>query len=292
MKLAYLSLTFLLLFQGFHPALAVEPQTEQALFSSRTIQFSFTLTNTTNTLLPKAKFLTYAPIGNSNSHHQLISLTCSHPYETVHDDLGNRILRFTFTNIPPFATKIITIKAELLLSHKPKSTQNQGIQRFLRPEPFIESDHPEIIHLAEKLTKENQTETADNIFRWVAQNIEYTGYASRPQGALYAARNRKGDCTEYTALFVALCRAASIPARGIGGYIAAENTVLKPADYHNWAEFYEDGVWKLADPQKKVFRKNQADYIAMRIIGELTESPMGKFSRFKAKGEGVKVVMN
>ena len=93
-------------------------------------------------------------------------------------------------------------------------------------------------------------------------------------------------------LFVALCRANGMAARGIGGYVCSENTVLKPNDYHNWAEFYQDGAWRIADPQKKVFAQNQSDYIGMRVIGKSQKNPIGKFHRFRFEGKGLKVKMN
>ena len=103
---------------------------------------------------------------------------------------------------------------------------------------------------------------------------------------------KKGDCTEYMSSFVALCRASGIAARGIGGYICPESSKIKSAAYHNWAEFYHNGSWQIADPQNNVLMQNQADYIAMRIIRASEDNPMGSFNRFRVKGEGLKVKMN
>jgi len=93
-------------------------------------------------------------------------------------------------------------------------------------------------------------------------------------------------------LFAALCRANNIPARGIGGYISTQNKILKPGDYHNWAEFYLDGTWRISDPQNKVFMKDQANYIAMRLINASTDSSIEPFNKFRFKGAGLKVKMN
>ena len=117
------------------------------------------------------------------------------------------------------------------------------------------------------------------------------GYSARDRGALYALREKKGDCTEFMYLFVALCRRAQIPARGLGGYVCPKNMILRPTDYHNWAEFYADGRWYIADPYRKVFMPQTLEYVATRIIG-VTDSPLGDFARFRFKGEGLKVEMN
>lgn len=105
-------------------------------------------------------------------------------------------------------------------------------------------------------------------------------------------RNKQGDCTEFMYLFAALCRGNGIPSRGMGGYICRENTILRPNDYHDWAEFYEDGAWNIADPQKNVFMQNQFHYIAMRIVGESSINPMEEFRRFRFEGDGLIVKMN
>ena len=145
---------------------------------------------------------------------------------------------------------------------------------------------------AAKLRESDALKTITAVFRWVATNVRYSGYASQDRGALYALEHKKGDCTEYMDLFVALSRANGLPARRIGGYLSAENAVLKARDYHNWGEFYEDGTWQIADPQNNVLMQNQDDYIAMRIIRASGDNPLGTYNRFRVKGEGLQVKMN
>ena len=257
----------------------------------RQIRYSFTLQNTTNQLLRNAEFWTYAPVKQTPTQ-RCVSLKTSHPYELILDDLGNQILYFRFETIPPYSTKIITIKADLKLSNTPNRTIVPDIQRFLRAEKYVESDDPKLSEFAGRFKESEQVKTAENIFRWVADHVQYTGYLPNERGALYALRKKQGDCTEFMYLFVALCRANGVPARGMGGYVSTENTVLKPSDYHNWAEFYEDGAWRIADPQKRVFMKNQSHYISMKVIGESPKNSMGKFRRFRFEGDGLKVKMN
>jgi len=249
------------------------------------------LQNTTNRLLKHADFWTYAPV-KQTSTQRCIGLETSHPYQLISDNLGNQILHFAFDNLPPYATKIVTIKANLELSDTPTSTSVGDLQPFLRAEKYLESDAPELSRFAKKFKDSEQVKTAENIFRWVADHVQYTGFSANERGALYALRNKKGDCTEFMYLFAAFCRANGIAARGIGGYVCSENTVLKPNDYHNWAEFYQDGAWRIADPQKKVFMENQSHYIAMQVIAESTNNPMGRFHRFRFAGDGLKVKMN
>jgi transglutaminase-like putative cysteine protease len=142
------------------------------------------------------------------------------------------------------------------------------------------------------LTVRDPLSTAHNIFQWVADNLTYSGYVKDPRGACYALQSRQGDCTEFMYLFIALCRAAGIPARGLGGYVTDKNAILKSGDYHNWAEFYVNGRWRLADPHRQVFMPQQAHYVVMRILGTSPENPMGQYDRFRSAGEGFSVIMN
>jgi transglutaminase-like putative cysteine protease len=208
------------------------------------------------------------------------------------DDSGNQVLYFTFENLAPFGSRVVSIKANLLVSASANPTPSGPWPRDLNPQKYIESDHPAIIRVAQKLHAPDSSKTIEKVFHWVAGHVRYSGYADKDRGALYALEHKKGDCTEYADLFVALCRANGIAARPIGGYVCPQNGVLTARDYHNWGEFYQNGTWKLADPQKRALMQNSADYIAMRIIHASEDDPMGPYNRFRCKGEGLKVRMN
>ena len=255
------------------------------------IHFSFTLQNTSARIIKKAEFWTYAPV-KQTATQKCVQVKSSHPYQLVTDDLGNQLLHFTFNDLPPYAAKIISIKTDLLLSKYTRPLPENQLQRYLGPEKYIESDDADINRLAQKLKASESVKTAQNIYRWVADNVRYAGYVKNTRGARYALTHKKGDCTEFANLFVALCRADRIPARIIGGYVLKNSAVVKPASYHNWAEFYLDGVWNAVDPQNMVFMQNRSDYIAMRIISATAETSLPAVNRFGSKGEGLKVSMN
>ncbi|MBM3496347.1 MAG: transglutaminase domain-containing protein, partial [Armatimonadetes bacterium] len=93
-----------------------------------------------------------------------------------------------------------------------------GLVRYLKREPNIESDDPEIKALAKQLTAGCAT-TWDGVVKigaWVKQNITYEITGS---GARECLRTRKGDCGPHSWLTIALCRAAGIPARITGGVL-------------------------------------------------------------------------
>jgi transglutaminase-like putative cysteine protease len=257
----------------------------------RQVQYHFTLQNKSNQLLKQTEFRTHAPVKLTATQH-CSRIQTSHPYKLTTDVLGNQILNFTFDEFLPYATRIVTVTADLLISNRAKPLIEKDLQTFLIPEKYIEADNSEIYSLAQRLKARTPLKTAERIFRWVADNVQYVGYLRNDRGALYALRHRQGDCTEFMYLFAALCRANQIPSRCMGGYICRENSILKPANYHNWAEFYHEGVWRISDPQNNVFMKDASNYIAMRLIIGSTLTSELQFNRYQFKGEGLNVKMN
>jgi len=269
--------------------LTTVPLADAADEQTRHIQYGFTLRNTRGAVIDRAEFWTYAPV-NKTSAQSVERLHVSHPHDLIEDAQGNQILHFVFPNFPPYGTKIVRIEADLQMgtSPLPSATPDGSTTNARR---YVEIDHPAFIEQAPVFNANSPSQTVHRIFLWVSRHVSDEGYVRKPAGALYALKHGIGDCTEYMYLFIALCRRAGIPARGIGGYICSRNTILSPEGYHNWAEFYEGGRWWIADPQRNVLRDQSENYVALRMIGE-GESPMSDAPRFRFVGHGLKVKMN
>jgi len=255
------------------------------------IRYGFTVTNTTNQLARDVRLRAFAPMGQTTTHKRVKTIA-SHPFDELDDGAGNPVLVLRLGELPPYASRVVTIVTDLLVASEPIRTIAENENAFMTAEKYVESDHSAVVDLAHSLKKSDVHATARNVFDWVAGNLKYSGYHKNPRGALQALKQRQGDCTEFMDAFIALCRANGIPARGMGGYLCNRNTVLKPAGYHNWAEFYDGRTWCLADPQNKVFLTGQADYIATHVI----RGPAGLYARnaiqYEAAGKGITVQMN
>ena len=83
--------------------------------TGKRIQYSYTLQNKTNRVIEKAEFWAHAPVKQTASQ-RCQELTANYPFQTISDPYGNQVLHFTFNNLAPYATRIITIKANLLVS--------------------------------------------------------------------------------------------------------------------------------------------------------------------------------
>jgi len=176
------------------------------------------------------------------------------PSRFFHED-GNRYAEFVFVK-PDKRMKVeINIRAELLrydlLTAREKREQDlsegPGFEDFLKQEKHIEKDDPQIQEIAES-SIEGQTEVGivKNIYNYVIDNLEYTLHGKKDWGAVKALQQKKGDCTEYSDLFVAICRAKNIPARVVTGYTMRFDT---DSSKHNWAEVYlQKYGWVPFDP--------------------------------------------
>ena len=122
---------------------------------------------------------------------------------------------------------------------------------FLESTTAIQSDHPKIIKAVNKIIRKldmdasgNQNKAkAEAMFRWVYKNVEKEMTISLPS-ALDVLHTMKGDCNEHTYLFVALARAAKIPAKIITGLVFTKGRFY----YHAWPAVYIDSKWLEMDP--------------------------------------------
>jgi transglutaminase-like putative cysteine protease len=260
-----------------------------AASAERYVRYGFTMQNPTDQLVPEAELWVCAPL-KETSAQRLLHLKVSPPHEERTDKLGNCLLRFVFSNVPPYAVRIATVEATLALSAEPGPIAAEP-GRWLKSGPLFEYEDEAFGRLAPEFPVGASEQTARAIYDWVRGHLQDAGYDGTDRGALYALTQKKGDCTEYAALFVALCRRAGIPARAMGGYVATQNAILDPASFHNWAEYHLDGRWHLADPHAGAFNEKADQYVATRVLGE-SDSPLGNFARFRCLGEDLKVEMN
>lgn len=111
-------------------------------------------------------------------------------------------------------------------------------RRYTQPEKLIECGSQEIVSAARNIVgaEENPYLKVQKIYAFVIKHLLYE-LQEEEQGALWAFKNRVGDCSEYSYLFVALCRATGIPARVQAGFVFHHiGEFLK--DGHMWAEYY------------------------------------------------------
>lgn len=144
---------------------------------------------------------------------------------------------------------------QIFASFRPfTKTSDNELTVNLKPTEYWRADDPQIVSLARSL------QTPKAIYDYVTSTLSYDYQRVQPNverlGAVKALQNPKNAiCMEFTDLFIALARAAGIPAQEINGYAYTENPQIEPlslvADVlHSWPEYWDKTrqVWVPVDP--------------------------------------------
>jgi transglutaminase-like putative cysteine protease len=119
--------------------------------------------------------------------------------------------------------------------------------QYARPERFIEAGDPEIVELATQAAngETNPYLLAHRFYDYVVDTAQYELLGEGLRGANALVETGVGECGDYAALFVALCRSAGVPVRPVVGYWAISGI----EQTHVWAEFFvEPFGWIPVDP--------------------------------------------
>lgn len=180
---------------------------------------------------------------------------------------ANQILYFNIS-IPADSSYVISLKYDILsaeglwlinpVSISPYNTSSDLYLNYTKAEEFIESDNSLVVSLAQQIAGNvtNPFLVARRFYEWVSTSIQYQ-IQSEERGAVWAINNRRGDCSEYSDLLIALCRSQGIPARKITGWAFSDLAanfipgIYNYKDYpaHAWVEIYFEGYgWMVVDP--------------------------------------------
>ncbi len=124
---------------------------------------------------------------------------------------------------------------------QPYDAEAPEVKRYLKPEARVQSDQADLQAIAARYVGHQRPwgEVAFNLYTWVLNHVDYK-FVDGFKGAAWCFTEQHGECGDYSALFVALCRAAGIPARLCPGFHLTD----RPNEYHVWAEFLlPTGEW-------------------------------------------------
>lgn len=155
----------------------------------------------------------------------------------------------------------------------------------LKPSNFWQTGNDQIMELAGEL------KTAGAIYNYVTGNLSYDVTRVKPSatrlGAIDSLKNPiNATCTEFTDTFIAIARAAGIPAREINGFAYSENRELQPLSLvsdvlHAWPEYWSNSKsnWIPVDPTwgsttgRDFFNEFDLKHFTFVIHGEDPEKP-------------------
>jgi transglutaminase-like putative cysteine protease len=203
----------------------------------------------------------WLPVPSSDAQQTIASVevnaSLGHKFESE-SEYGNRVLHL-WSDHPAAAAATISF----VCTRGEESALSPGVETNVSRKPLpvprlLEADRLGVINdrvraLAATITR-GRADTlgkARAIYDYVLNHMAYDkktpGWGNGD--TLRACDVRKGNCTDFHALFISLARASGIPARfGIGVQVPAGQTSGTIAGYHCWAEFWlADKGWVPVD---------------------------------------------
>jgi hypothetical protein len=167
-------------------------------------------------------------------------------YQTVDDTVKIMVVRIPMLQSGQVAEATVTYEVRRSTILPPDDTDqyvlpdvdklDRKVRIYLTPSPMIESRDPRVRRLAKEIgvEKEKAWERVEAIYDWVREEVEYKNGPLK--GAVKALQDKTGDCEELTSLFIAICRAAGIPARTVWvqGHCYPEFYLLDAAGEGHW----------------------------------------------------------
>lgn len=207
------------------------------------------------------------PNPHSNNLIEKISLPPDTNYQTVYyqnlnpkpvnvevDADGNWLALY---EVPPKQTLQVVAEGQVNIFSQPKNQERINLEdreKYLAPTNYWQASDHKIRNLALEL------KTPENIYNYLVETLEYD-YSEVKKGAVRKGAVKtleephKSICTDFTDLFIALARAAGIPARELDGFAYTENSRLSEIAQntdllHSWPEYFDEARkrWVMVDP--------------------------------------------
>jgi len=225
------------------------------------------------------KFQLYLPIPPEREHQKISNQThYPQPSDYLTDKYGQKIAYFEFNNILPGQTFGMYWIGDISTSYKEydidpnkvsglETIPQDIIDVYTRNEEMYSLQSDIIQHAAEEASAgaTNTYWMAKNILNFVNANLTHGGSGGW-DNAETVYINKEGTCSEFTYLFIALCRANGLPARYVGGTMKRENMI--DTSFHRWAEVYLPPYgWVPFDAQTNKFARSRNDAFIVSFSG-------------------------
>jgi hypothetical protein len=164
-------------------------------------------------------------------------------------DLVSADDRQSIANINP-AAKTFDVVVTARRAPVKKGEEAKAGEEFTRSNYFINSDN-ELVKQHAKRAVGNTVdpwEKAKKIELWVRHNMRAVDYSEAMAPADHVAKTLSGDCTEFSMLMAAMCRAEKVPSRTAIGLVYVNNLLGRPGlAFHMWTEVFVHGQWLALD---------------------------------------------
>jgi transglutaminase-like putative cysteine protease len=245
----------------------------------RTRNFEFEYQVTVSGLPSGTKHLDlWVPVPHDDAYQQIknLSVEASGAYETGVGMEGNTMTHLGIDNPQDGQVRLkMTFQAARTEHVQPRLARDEGspdenpkaLAEWLKPDRLVPIDGQIRTWAREVVEKSNahtDLEMARAIYNHVVATVKYdkTGKGWGRGDIYYACDARRGNCTDFHAIFIGYCRALRIPARfAIGFPLPEDHGEGKIAGYHCWAEFYAKGIgWIPIDASEAAKNPSKREY--------------------------------
>lgn len=232
----------------------------------------------------------WIPLPRKDEFQHITGLTIATPIhlKTIYKDAdGNEIAYFkTSAQLPASIPVKITFQVRrteetpnLLAAQTSSEPADAKLSRFLQPDKLVPTGG-KIQQVSATIghTQASRYEQARAIYDYVVANMKYdkSGTGWGRGDALYACDVKKGNCTDFHSLFIAIARSRGIPARfTIGFPLGAAGSGEIPG-YHCWAEFYSGGEWVPVDASEAWKHPERRNYYFGHLDADRVAFTMGR----------------
>ena len=277
-----------------HGAVTTEPKKRHFLFS-----YKVKLKD-----IPQGEMRLWIPVAPSNGEQtvRLAKVTAPVPLKPKKEgEYGNSLL---YGRVKAPAKELeIELQYEVTRIEKKGNLTGNGaiapasreeLARFLAPDRLVPLND-RIRKLAAEVTAGKTTPLAKAraIYDYTVDNLSYdksgTGWG---RGDInHACDLKRGNCTDFHALLIGLCRASGIPARFIIGFPIPEGKKEGSiGGYHCWAEFYIEGKgWIPVDASEASKNKARKEYYFGNLCENRVEFTLGRDILLEPSQQGEKL---
>ena len=207
-----------------------------------------------------------------------MKIVSPHEYKIHTSQYGNMVMHISVNN-PHESSLAVTMRFNAIRrEHRqerlqqvdyapPKEDRDPDMDRWLQPDRLVPIDGrikqwaQEVVTAAGAKT---DLEKARAIYNHIVATVKYdkTGQGWGRGDIYYACDARRGNCTDFHAIFIGYARAVGIPARfAIGFPLPADRGAGQVSGYHCWAEFYAQGIgWVPVDASEAAKDPSKREY--------------------------------
>jgi hypothetical protein len=265
------------------------------------VRCRYQLKNRVNRALENVRV--YIPLPQSCPYQAIMRLELVLPkggckMERIEDQFGQKLAEITFSKLDPQASVEVGFECDFWL--RPRSRVSLDAKRVQTLKDIPEdirgrytSDVAGVYDLSSAEIRKTSNEliaSRDNLLDQVMTIHDFVGAMKYVRDGTWDAapvvlRRMTGSCSEFSFLFCALCRAAGIPTRFVGGttcrILAGVGWSYTDNVYHRWVEVYiPPHGWVPFDVTRDRGRPPKRDYVGAHPTVALILSRGGGSSRY------------